>query len=46
MIVSSFLELPPGRQAEYLPLLNEWFVAEHRERVERLRAELKGRGLL
>ena len=39
-IVSSFFELPPEWQAEYLPLLNEWFVAEHRERVEALRREL------
>ena len=37
-IVSSFFELPLEWQLEYLPLLNEWFVAEHRAEVERLRA--------
>lgn len=36
-IVSSFFELPVGLQLEYLPLLNEWFVGEHREEVEALR---------
>jgi SET domain-containing protein len=36
-IVSSFFELPLERQLEYLPLLNEWFVGEHREEVEALR---------
>jgi SET domain-containing protein len=36
-IVSSFFELPVGLQLEYLPLLNEWFVGEHREKVEALR---------
>ena len=40
-IVSSFFELPPEWQAEYLPLLNDWFVAEHRARVEALREKLK-----
>jgi hypothetical protein len=40
--VSSFFELPTEWQAEYLPLLNEWFVAEHRARVEALREKLKG----
>lgn len=45
-IVSSFFELPPEWQAEYLPLLNEWFVAEHRGRVEAVREELTRRGLL
>lgn len=35
-IVSSFFELPLELQIEYLPLLNEWFVAEHREQVEGL----------
>jgi SET domain-containing protein len=36
-IVSSFFELPVELQLEYLPLLNEWFIDEHRERVEALR---------
>ena len=42
-IASSFFELPPEWQAEYLPLLNEWFVAEHRARVEALRDNLKSK---
>jgi hypothetical protein len=37
IIVSSFFELPLAWQLEYLPLLNEWFVSEHREEVEALR---------
>lgn len=36
-IVSSFFELPVALQLEYLPLLNEWFVEEHRGKVEALR---------
>ena len=36
-IVSSFFELPVELQLEYLPWLNEWFIAEHREQVEALR---------
>lgn len=36
-IVSSFFELPIELQLEYLPLLNEWFIEEHREKVEALR---------
>jgi uncharacterized protein len=36
-IVSSFFELPYELQVEYLPLLNPWFVEEHREKVEALR---------
>jgi len=36
-IVSSFFELPAELQLEYLPLLNAWFVEEHREKVEALR---------
>ena len=36
-IVSSFFELPLELQMEYLPLLNEWFIKEHREEVEALR---------
>src|SRR5918998_6842516 len=37
VVPSSFFELPVETQLEYLPLLNEWFVAEHREEVEALR---------
>lgn len=33
-IVSSFFELPVELQLEYLPLLNEWFVEEHREQYQ------------
>ena len=40
-IVSSFFELPLSWQLEYLPLLNDWFVGEHRERVEALRGLAK-----
>jgi len=36
-IVSSFFELPVELQLEYLPLLNEWFIDEHRSKVEALR---------
>lgn len=35
-IVSSFFELPVELQSEYLPLLNEWFIEEHREKIEAL----------
>ena len=37
VVPSSFFELPVEAQLDYLPLLNEWFVAEHREEVEALR---------
>ena len=40
-IVSSFFELPMELQSEYLPLLNEWFIEEHREKIETL-----GRGAM
>jgi len=40
-IVSSFFELPLELQSEYLPLLNEWFVEEHRDKVEALRRHEK-----
>ena len=40
MIVSSFFELPLELQLEYLPLLDEWFIEEHPEEVEALRAML------
>jgi len=36
-IVSSFFELPVELQLEYLPLLNPWFVDEHRSKVNALR---------
>ncbi|MGV3663583.1 MAG: SET domain-containing protein [Prosthecobacter sp.] len=42
-IVSSFFELPLEWQLEYLPLLNEWFVDEHRDKVEALRGQLNSR---
>jgi uncharacterized protein len=32
-IVSSFFELPLSLQAEYLPLLDDWFVSEHKGEV-------------
>lgn len=35
-IVSSFFELPVELQLEYLPLLNPWFIEEHRERIKEL----------
>lgn len=41
-IVSSFFQLPVELQLEYLPLLNEWFVEEHREKVEALRRRAAG----
>lgn len=41
-IVSSFFELPVELQLEYLPLLNEWFIEEHREKVEALRKRATG----
>lgn len=34
---SSFFELPLREQLDLLPLLDDWFVEEHRERVEALR---------
>ena len=42
VVPSSFFELPVEKQLEYLPLLNEWFVAEHAEEVEALRRFAKG----
>lgn len=35
-IVSSFFELPLDWQITYLPLLDEWFIEEHREKVDDL----------
>lgn len=43
IVPSSFFELPLESQSEYLPLLNEWFVAEHAEEVAALRARLRWR---
>lgn len=34
-----FFELAQEQQIEYLPLLADWFVAKHRERVEALRRQ-------
>jgi len=42
VVPSSFFELPVEAQLEYLPLLNDWFVAEHREEVEALRRLVGG----
>lgn len=42
-IVSSFFELAIAWQLSYLPLLDDWFVEEHREEVDRLRAGAEGR---
>jgi SET domain-containing protein len=42
IVPSSFFELPFEAQLEYLPLLNEWFVNEHREEVEALRRLAEG----
>jgi uncharacterized protein len=41
-IVSSFFELALGLQLEYLPYLNEWFIREHRDKVEALRRLAEG----
>ena len=38
-MVSSFFELPVEIQLEYLPLLNEWFIDEHRAKVDALKNE-------
>lgn len=40
-IVSSFFELPPEWQREYLPLLNEWFIEEHRDKIDALDDQAK-----
>jgi uncharacterized protein len=39
-IVSSFFELPVEWQLEYLPLLNPWFIAEYKEKIDALRSSL------
>ena len=36
-VASSFFDLPLQLQLEYLPLLDEWFIAEHRAKVKALR---------
>jgi uncharacterized protein len=36
MVVGDFFDLPPEWQEEYRPLLAEWFVRRHRERVAAL----------
>ena len=36
-IVPSYFELPVQLQIEYLPLLDDWFIEEHRDKIERLR---------
>jgi len=35
--IGNFFTLPEDEQMEYLPLLADWFVARHRDRVESLR---------
>ncbi|HEX8738153.1 MAG TPA: SET domain-containing protein-lysine N-methyltransferase [Pyrinomonadaceae bacterium] len=40
-IVSSFFELPPELQLEYLPLLNPWFIEEHREKIKKIETPKK-----
>jgi hypothetical protein len=42
VIVSSFFELPLEWQLEYLPLLSEWFIAEHPAEVAALRRAATG----
>lgn len=41
---TSFFDLPLSFRREYLPLLEDWFVAEHRERVEKLRRGIEEEG--
>ena len=38
--VSGFFHLPEGVQARYLALLEDWFVAEHRDEVEFLKRRI------
>lgn len=42
VVPSSFFELPFEAQLEYLPLLSDWFVAEHCEEVAALRRLAEG----
>ena len=37
-MVSSFFDLPLSDQRRLLPLLDVWFVTEHRSRIDQLRA--------
>ena len=39
--LSGFFHLPVGVQARYLALLEDWFVAEHREEVEALKRRVE-----
>jgi len=41
VIPSSFFELPAELQLKYLPLLDDWFVEEHKEEVARLRPKAR-----
>lgn len=41
---TSFFDLPAGFQREYLPMLEAWFIEEHREEIERLKERLGDRG--
>lgn len=41
--VGDFFQLAQEQQIEYLPLLADWFVAKHRERVEALRRQAASR---
>ena len=41
--LSGFFHLPVGVQARYLALLEDWFVAEHREEVEALKRSIEAR---
>ena len=36
-IVSSFFDLPIELQLEYLPLLDDWFIKEHKEKIDKLK---------
>ena len=40
----SFFDLPAIFQRDYLPLLEDWFVEEHRPRIERLHGRFRGDG--
>jgi GNAT superfamily N-acetyltransferase len=41
--LSGFFHLPEEVQARYLALLEDWFVAEHREEVDRLKQRIEAR---
>lgn len=36
LLEESFFDLPPELQEEYVPLLEQWFIEQHREAVSRL----------